>query len=97
MAFFKAQQIIEIIQERIGLNKENYAIYQIFEKTLGKLAKNTKIIGIKEGTIWVIVEAPVYLQELFLIKKEIITKINQYLGNNKIKDIKFKIDTFFKK
>lgn len=91
MGFSSAREIIKVIKKQIGLKEENYRIYRIWKKVSGEIAQYSQIVKVKQEKIWVTVESPVYLQELFLRKKELVKKINKALGEDKIKDIKLTI------
>ena len=86
--FSSAGEIIEVIKKQIGLKEENYKIHRIWKEVSGKIARHTQVIKVEQEKIWVTVESPVYLQELFLRKKELVEKINKAIGEEKIKDIK---------
>ncbi|MCK4532419.1 DUF721 domain-containing protein [bacterium] len=89
--FSSAREIIEVIKKKIGLKEEKYKIHQIWMDVSGEIAQHTQVIKVKNGKIWVTVESPVYCQEIFLRKKELVEKINKAIGEEKIKDIKLTI------
>ncbi len=91
MGFSSSREIIKVIKKRIGLKEENYKIHMIWKEVSGKIAQYTQVIKVEQEKIWVTVESPVYLQEIFLRKKELIEKINKAIGEEKIKDIKVTI------
>jgi len=54
-----------------------------------KVAKNTEPDRVEYGVIIVKVSSPTWRQELYFQKNEIIKKINNKIGKNVIKDIRF--------
>jgi predicted nucleic acid-binding Zn ribbon protein len=53
------------------------------------VARNTQPDRVEHGVIIVKVSSPTWRQELYFQKKEIIQKINNTIGKNVIKDIRF--------
>lgn len=53
------------------------------------VAKNTKPDRVEHGVMVVKVSSPTWRQELYFQKKEIIQKINNTIGKNVIRDIRF--------
>jgi len=53
------------------------------------VAKNTEPDRVEHGVIIVKVSSPTWRQELYFQKKEIIQKINNKIGKNVIRDIRF--------
>lgn len=92
MAFSNAGSIIDLLRQQLGLNEKSYAIIKIWEKEIGNIAKDAVLTGIKGGILIVEVTSNVHLQELSLRKREILRKMNQYFGNEKVvRDIKLKL------
>jgi len=80
--WLKAKDIISIITKKYDLSSDNFVLFNIWEKELGKLSKNIVLVGKKNKTLLVKINNPIYKQELILRKKEFINKINQYFGKN---------------
>ena len=53
------------------------------------VAKNTEPDRVEHGVMIVKVSSPTWRQELYFQKKEIIQKINNKIGKNVIRDIRF--------
>jgi predicted nucleic acid-binding Zn ribbon protein len=53
------------------------------------VARNTQPDRVEHGVIIVKVSSPTWRQELYFQKKEIIQKINNTIGKNVIRDIRF--------
>ncbi|MDR0977698.1 MAG: DUF721 domain-containing protein [Endomicrobium sp.] len=90
MTLTKANEIINIIRERLGLVEEFFTIEHVWNKEVG--IDDIEIIGYKNGTVFTKTQSSVAVSELNFRKKEIIKKLNQYIGSTKIKNIKIKIE-----
>lgn len=83
---------LEEALEELGLRQsiENHKPIVCWKEVVGdKVASHTQPIRIKKGVLFVNASSPVWAQELSLIKKELIRKINKYLKNDLVKDIRF--------
>ena len=62
----------------------------IWGETVGeKVAKNTEPDRVEHGVMIIKVSSPTWRQELYFQKNEIIKKINNKIGKNVIRDIRF--------
>ncbi|MDR3330751.1 MAG: DciA family protein [Endomicrobium sp.] len=89
MAWNHASKIIEMLRKQLGLDSELFTIEKIWDKEVG--IDGIKIVGYKNGTIFTRTESSVACCELIIRKDGIIKRLNQYIGNIKIKNIKVKI------
>ena len=65
-------------------------VLNIWNEIVGeKVAKNTEPDRVEHGVIVVKVSSPTWRQELYFQKKEIIKKLNNKIGKNVIRDIRF--------
>lgn len=78
--------------KRFGIDKaiaQNKAL-NIWNEIVGDtVAKNTQPDRVEHGVIIVKVSSPTWRQELYFKKKEIIQKLNNTIGKNVIRDIRF--------
>ena len=83
---------IDSMLKRFGIDKaiaQNKAL-NIWNEIVGDtVAKNTQPDRVEHGVIIVKVSSPTWRQELYFKKKEIIKKINNTIGKNVIRDIRF--------
>lgn len=86
-----AQNLVNGYLKKVGFDPERYAAFDVWDSLLGNMASHARAVGIRGGKIHVEVDSSVHLQELTLRKKEILRKLNGYLGRQKIKDVLFKI------
>ena len=83
---------IDSMLKKFGIDSavsQNKAL-NIWDEIVGKnVAKNTQPDRVEHGVIIVKVSSPTWRQELYFQKNEIIQKINNTIGKNVIKDIRF--------
>ena len=83
---------IDSMLKKFGIDNavaQNEAL-NIWNEIVGKtVAKNTQPERVEHGVIIVKVSSPTWRQELYFQKKEIIEKLNNKIGKNVIKDIRF--------
>jgi hypothetical protein len=92
MGFTTSKDLIELLQQRLGIDERLFAVQKIWEKELLTLARYAEIDGLRRGALIVEVSSNAALHELTLRKKDLLDKINQHFGKNKfIKQIKFKL------
>ena len=92
MAFVRSDDIIAVLRNRLGLNEKTYAVMQIWEKELGSLAQYVELTAFKKGMLVVEVASSVHFNEMHLRRRELIQKINQHFGTEKVvKSIQLKL------
>ena len=70
-------------------------VWKIWDQTVGPaIAENARPQAFKQKLLLVQVSSPVWIQQLRFLKKDLIAKLNQALGEACIEDIKFKIGGF---
>ncbi len=83
---------IDLMLKKFGIDNavaQNNALI-IWNEAVGDVvAKNTQPEKVEHGILTVKVSSPTWRQELFLQKMEIIKKVNNKIGRNVIKDIRF--------
>ncbi|MDR2811514.1 MAG: DUF721 domain-containing protein [Endomicrobium sp.] len=90
MTWTKASEIIELIRKRLGLEEEFFTVERVWNKEVS--IEGLEITGYKNGTIFTKTQSSVAVSEFTFRKKEIIKNLNQYIGMQKIKNIKVKIE-----
>jgi predicted nucleic acid-binding Zn ribbon protein len=92
--FVPIGQVIRDIlnQSRMQTDTSLIRVWDIWEKAVGgAIATNTQPAAFKGGLLIVHATSSSWLQQLRFLKGDIILKVNQNLGQTKVKDIKFKI------
>lgn len=86
------KQVLNIYLHKTGLAKgvaQNTAI-SLWPEIVGTaVAENTQAESVEHGVLTIKTSTPTWRQELQFQKNEIISKLNEQIGKNTIKDIKF--------
>jgi hypothetical protein len=71
---------------------EDARIFQVWDEVVGPaIAGNAKPLWIKNGRLRVKVYAPIWLQELGYLEKDIQVRLNEKLGRQAVKKIEFRL------
>lgn len=69
---------------------KQFSAIDIWDEIVGKnISKNTEATDVKHGVLMVKVSNSAWRQELLFKKEEILEKLNERIGNNLIRDIRF--------
>jgi hypothetical protein len=86
------QQSLKRLDVSAQLNE--YGVWPIWNETVGStIARNAQPEKIRNGTLFVKVTSPVWMQQLQYMKGMIAEKINERLGNPVVKNIFFLVGT----
>ena len=89
MEFTEVSSIIKQISDKLGLNDDYFIIMSKWQQELGN--NKIELSGFKDGVLFASAKSAVYVNDLNLRKRQIINKLNQYLGKKVIKNIKCEI------
>ena len=89
MEFTEVSSIIKQISDKLGLNDDYFIIMSKWQQELGN--NKIELSGFKDGVLFASAKSAVYVNDLNLRKRQIINKLNQYLGKKLIKNIKCEI------
>ena len=79
-------------QNRMQTDSSLIRVWDIWEKAVGgAIATNTQPAAFKGDLLIVHATSSSWLQQLRFLKADILSKVNQHLGQTKVKDIRFKI------
>jgi hypothetical protein len=93
MAFTESSSIIEALKRSLGLDENISTVIRIWEREMGAQSRHVKLAGFKKGQLIVDVSSSAHMQEITLRRREIINKINQYFGGEKVvKSIKVQLE-----
>ena len=89
MELIEVSSLLPKIKKSIGLDDNYFIIISKWQQEIG----NNKVVlnGFKNGTIFATTISAVYLNDFNLRKRQIINRLNQYLGKKVIKNIKCEI------
>jgi predicted nucleic acid-binding Zn ribbon protein len=67
-------------------------IWRIWEETVGdEIARNARPAAVKGSTLLVHVSSSTWVHQLQFLKRDLISRLNAGLGQNRVEDIKFKV------
>ena len=89
MEFTEVSSILKTISDKLGLNDDYFIIMSKWQQELGN--DKVELNGFKDGIIFASAKSAVYLNDLNLRKRQIINKLNQYLGKKAVTNIKCEI------
>jgi hypothetical protein len=71
---------------------QEYRVFGQWEKAVGKvIARHAQPCSLRGKKMTLVVDSPAWMQQLSLLKPEIIEKVNRRLGHNAIRDIMLKL------
>ncbi len=65
-------------------------VYEVLKHVLGELSSHVKILGFRNGIIVVGTPNSVFKQELSFMEELIVNRVNEIMGDEIVKGIKFK-------
>lgn len=86
----KLSRILGSLMKARGLQgrMSEYRIFGQWEKTVGSvIAGHAQPVSVRGSKLFVAVDSPAWMQQLSLLKPEIIEKVNRILGKEAIRDI----------
>ena len=86
MEFTEVSSILKQISDNLGLNDTYYVIMSKWKQEVGN--DKIELNGFKDGKIFASTKSAVYLNDFNLRKRQIINRLNQYLGKKAVKSIK---------
>ena len=87
----KLKNILAKLEGNAAAVVKNCALLSLWPQVVDEnISKNTAPVKINNRVLYVSTAAPVWAQELSLLKKKIVDKFNQEAGGEVILDIRFK-------
>jgi len=80
--------ILEPVKKQLGIDESFFIIAGVWDKEVGQ---DPQFLGFKDGVIFAQTQSSAVQYDINLRKKDIIEKLNQYLGSPKIKNLKIEI------
>jgi hypothetical protein len=87
--FSRAGAILEIVKKELGIDIDYSVLLKVWENEI--YPNKASICGYRKGNILAETDSAAAVNDIATRKKQIINKINQFLGSQKIKNIKVKI------
>jgi hypothetical protein len=100
MALRKVEKLSSTIEKILrdrgwGAKLKEYRIYGVWEKAVGKgIARHARPAGMRGKKLTVLVDSSAWMQQLSLLKPEIIGKVNQHLREEAVESITLKLGEF---
>jgi len=84
--------LLEQTLARLGLERrlDDYRVWQAWDEVVGRtISRNAQPVRLDGDRLVVVVRTSSWLQELSLLQRELVTKINDWMGRPVIKDLFF--------
>ena len=79
------------VLERLGLSREmsGWQAVEAWPTLVGaRVARHTRAVAYRDGTLHVEVEGSAWMQELGYLKRDLVRRINQQLGSELVRDVR---------
>ena len=86
--------ILPALFEQLGLAKtaEGWRAVSDWPAVAGpRLARHTRAVSFRDGTLAVEVEGSAWMHELGFLKRELVRTLNEHLGAECVKDVRFQV------
>jgi hypothetical protein len=97
----KAPEKIHSILERvlsglnIGIKAKQFEIWEVWDSVVGQhIARHAQPQQIRNMVLWTVVSSSPWMQQLGFMKKTIVDRLNERIGEEVVKDIKFRMGEF---
>ena len=94
----KAPEPVNAVLERVldslnlGLKVKQYRIWDVWNSVVGEaIARQAQPQQIRAMVLWVTVSNSTWMQQLEFMKRQIVERINERIGETVIRDIRFRI------
>ena len=80
------------VLHKLGLSREmsGWRAVEAWPELVGpRVARHARAVAFREGTLQVEVEGSAWMQELGYLKRDLVRRINQQLGCEEVRDLRF--------
>ena len=80
------------VLHKLGLSREmsGWRAVEAWPELVGpRVARHARAVAFREGTLQVEVEGSAWMQELGYLKRDLVRRINQHLGAEDVRDVRF--------
>ena len=84
--------VLSRVLRGLGLDREfdGWRAVDEWPRLVGsRMARHTRAVAFREGTLRVEVEGSAWMHELGFLKRDLIIRINQHLGSDLVRDVRF--------
>ena len=76
----------------LGIKMKQYQIWEVWDSVVGEpIARQAQPLKIRNMILWVTVSSSTWMQQLEFMKRQIIDRLNERIGEKVINDIRFRI------
>lgn len=76
----------------LGIKVKQYQIWDVWEPVVGEaIARQAQPHQIRNMVLWVTVSSSTWMQQLEFMKKQMVTRLNDRIGEKVITDMRFRI------
>jgi predicted nucleic acid-binding Zn ribbon protein len=86
--------VLSRVLRQLGLESElkGWRAVEDWDELVGpRLSRHTRAVGFRQGTLRVEVDGSAWMHELGFLKRDLISRINQRLGSELVRDVRFVI------
>ena len=86
--------VLSRVLRQLGLEDEllGWRAVEEWPQLVGsRVARHTRAIGFRDGTLRVEVEGSAWMHELSFLRRDLVRKINRHLGSDRVRDVRFVI------
>lgn len=76
----------------LGIKMKQYQIWEVWDSVVGEpIARQAQPQQVRNMILWVTVSSSTWMQQLEFMKRQIIDRLNERIGEKVINDIRFRI------
>ena len=73
-------KMVKVVLKNLGFDPNSYAVFEIWDRLLGREAERARAVGLKGSDLCVEVDSSARLHDLTLRKRQILKKLNGHFG-----------------
>lgn len=84
--------VLQRVVKQLGIDREmlGWRAAQEWPGIVGqRIARHTRCVGFREGTLRVEAESSAWMHELGYLERDLVHKINRHLGDELVREVKF--------
>lgn len=72
--------MVKVVLKSLGFDPNSYAVFEIWDRLLGREAERARAVGLKGSDLCVEVDSSARLHDLTLRKRQLLKKLNGHFG-----------------
>jgi hypothetical protein len=77
-------RLVQGLLRRLGFDPQSYAIFEIWDRLLGRQAERVRATGLQDGRLVVEVDSSAHLHDITLRKRQLLRKLNEHFGTRTV-------------